>query len=48
MSIEKIGRTLLFVVFVLMIVIGAKMAVKVGNPYIRKVSPSLADSLAAV
>lgn len=48
MSIEKIGRTLLFVVFVLMIVIGAKMAVKVGNPYIRKVSPSLADSLASV
>lgn len=43
--IEKVGRTLLFIVFMLMIVIGAKMAVKVGNPYIRKVSPSLADSL---
>ncbi len=48
MSIEKVGRTLLFIVFMLMIVIGAKMAIKVGNPYIRKLSSSLADSLAAV
>lgn len=45
---EKFGRTLLFVVFVLMIVLGAKMAIKIGNPYIRKVSPSLADTLQAV
>lgn len=42
---EKFGRTVLFIVFVLMILYGAKMALKLGNPYIRKVSPSLADVL---
>ncbi len=48
MSIEKVGRTLLFVIFLLMLIAGAGMAVKVSVPYIRKVSPSLADTLQAI
>jgi len=43
---EKFGRTLLFVVFVLMVVWGAKMAFKVSDPYVRKVSPTVANVLA--
>lgn len=46
--IEKFGRSMLLLVFVLMFIIGAKMAIKAGSPYIRKLSPSLADSLASV
>lgn len=45
---EKFGRTLLFIVFILMIVIGAKMTIKIADPYTRKLSPSLADALKAV
>lgn len=48
MSIEKVGRTLLFVIFLLLLIAGAGMAVKVSVPYIRKVSPSLADTLQAI
>jgi len=48
MSLEKTGRTLLFALFVVMLVAGAGMAVKVSVPYIRKVSPSLADTLQAI
>lgn len=42
---EKFGRTLLFVVFVLAIIWGAKMAFKTIDPYTRKVSPALANVL---
>lgn len=42
---QKVGYTLLFIMFILMIVAGANMALKIGNPYIRRVSTSLADSL---
>jgi hypothetical protein len=45
---EKFGQTLLFALFVLFIMIGAKMAFRVLDPYTRKVSPSLADALATV
>lgn len=45
---EKFGRTLLFVIFVLFILVGAKMAIKVLDPYTRKVSASLADALLTV
>lgn len=45
---EKFGRSLLFVIFILMIVIGAKMTIKVTDPYTRKISPSLADALKSV
>jgi len=44
---EKFGRTLLFGVFVLFLVLGARMAIKVADPYIRKASVSLADALAS-
>jgi hypothetical protein len=45
---EKFGRTLLFIVFLIMIVIGAKMTIKIADPYTRKVSASLADALKSV
>ena len=44
---EKFGRTLLMIVFILFIVKGASMAVKIGYPQIRRVSASLADALVA-
>lgn len=44
---EKFGRTLLFIVFVLFLMIGAKMAIRVADPYTRKISASLADALQA-
>lgn len=44
---EKFGRTLLFAIFILFLIIGAKMAIKVADPYTRKLSPSLADALAS-
>ena len=46
--IEKFGRTLLFVIFLLIFILGAKMAIRVSLPGIRKLSPSLADTLATV
>lgn len=45
---EKFGRSLLFIVFLIMIVIGAKMTIKVADPLTRKLSPSLADVLKSV
>lgn len=45
---EKFGTTLLFVIFLIFLFIGAKMAIRVVDPYTRKVSPSLADALASV
>jgi len=45
---DKFGRVLLFMLFVVLAVIGAKMVFKVADPYTRKVSPSLADALKTV
>lgn len=45
---EKFGRTLLFAVFIIMLVLGAKMAIKIADPYTRKVSTSLADTLKTI
>lgn len=45
---QGFGRTLMFIVFVVLIVIGAKMVFKFADPYTRKLSPSLADTLASV
>lgn len=42
---KNFGTTLLFIVFVLMVSIGARMAIRVADPYTRKLSPSLADTL---
>jgi hypothetical protein len=42
---DKFGRVLLFMVFVVLAVIGSKMVFKVADPYTRKLSPSLADTL---
>lgn len=45
---EKFGRTLLFLLFVLLFFIGAKMAIRVADPYTRRMSASLADALQSV
>jgi len=45
---EKFGRTLLFLLFALFFIQGARLGLKAINPQIRKLSPSLADTLAAV
>ena len=45
---QNFGRTLLFVVAIMLLIAGTKMAVKIVDPYTRKVSTSLADALAAV
>jgi hypothetical protein len=45
---EKFGRTLLFLFFLLLFVQGARLGLKAANPSIRKVSASLADTLAAI
>lgn len=42
---EKFGRTLMFVFFILLIVLGAQMALKVSVPFIRPISASLADAI---
>lgn len=44
----KFGNTLVFAVAIFLLVIGLKMVVKVVDPYTRKVSASLADTLASV
>lgn len=44
----RFGNTLLLIVFIFLVVIGMKMVVKVSDPYIRKLSPSLADTLGSV
>lgn len=40
---EKLGKTLLLLVFLVLFVMGARMALKVTSPYIRKASSGLAD-----
>lgn len=45
---ERFGKTLLFLFLILFFVLGAKMALKVSDPYIRRVSASLADALASI
>lgn len=42
---QKFGKTLLFVFLILLIVLGAKMALKVSIPFIRPISASLADAI---
>lgn len=42
---DKFGRTLLFLFFVLLFILGAKMAIKVGGPAITRLSASLADAV---
>ena len=42
---DKFGRTLMFLFFVLLFILGAKMLLKVSDPLLRKLSPSLADTL---
>jgi len=48
MNLDKFGRTLLFLVFALLFIQGARLGLKAVNPQIRKLSPSLADTLAAI
>ena len=48
MNLDKFGRTGLFLIFLLMFVQGARLGLKALNPTIRRVSPSLADTLAAI
>lgn len=45
---EKFGTTLLLIVGLILLVLGAKMVIKIADPYTRKVSTSLADTLAGV
>ena len=45
---EKFGTTLLFVVFIVFLIVGVKMALKVGDPITRRFSTSLADTLAGI
>lgn len=45
MQLDKFGRTLLFALFILFFVLGARMALRVIDPYTRRVSASLADAL---
>ena len=44
---DKFGRTLLFLFFAVLFFTGFKMAVRVADPYTRRMSPSLADALKA-
>ena len=48
MNLENFGKTLLFILFVFFAFVGAKMAVKILDPYTRKVSASFADALQSV
>ncbi len=45
---EKFGKTLLLLIFVLFFIVGAKMALRIGDPVVRRVSASLADALQSV
>lgn len=45
---ERFGTTLLFVVFIVFLIAGLRMAVKIGDPITRKFSTSLADTLAGI
>lgn len=42
---ERFGKTLLFLFFVLIFIIGAQMALKVSVPYLHTVSGSLASAI---
>lgn len=42
---ERFGKTLAFLFFVLLFILGAQMALKVSVPYIRGVSASLAGAI---
>lgn len=42
---QKFGNTMLFVFFILLIVLGVQMALKVSIPFIRPISASLADAI---
>jgi hypothetical protein len=44
---DKFGRTLIFVLMLFILFKGVELAVKVADPYIRKISASVADSLKA-
>lgn len=45
---EKFGNTLLLLMFILLFVLGAKMALRVADPYVRRASVSLADAIKSV
>jgi hypothetical protein len=42
---ERFGKTLMFVFFILIFILGAQMALKISVPYIHSVSASLADAI---
>ncbi len=46
MKIEDFGRTLLFIVFVVIFLAGVSMVKKLAMPSLKKYAPSLADALA--
>lgn len=48
MTLEKFGKTLLFLVGAFMVFIAAKGVIRVVDPYTRRVSASLADFLKSV
>ena len=43
---QKFGRTLIFLLAVVLFVKGANLAAKLSVPYIKTVAPELADMLA--
>ena len=45
---ERVNNAIFFAVAVVLVVIFAKMLFKVADPYTRKLSVSLADTLATV
>lgn len=48
MQFDKFGSTLIFIVGIVFVLIAAKMVIRVADPYTRKVSASLADTLATI
>lgn len=42
---ERFGKTLLFLLFVLLFIKGANMAFKVAQPVVRQISVSFADAI---
>lgn len=45
---KSFGTTLLFLVFIVIFLQGARMAIKIATPQISKVSPSLGAAFASV
>ena len=45
---ERVNNAVFFALAVVLVVIGAKMFFKVADPYTRKVSASLADTLQSI